>query len=480
MIDKNSIIYSLLTDRFDNDNSDLHKKRNSPDYEESLRSYVGGKFNGIINRVPYLKNLGITNLIISPVEKCMPGDYHGYSTTHPLEINSHFGTPEELKRLSRELKEHDIGLILDYVPLTISSKSSLFKEKSKTKRGREWFLFREILNNPIYGEDAQRLAARQDCGESEYFHFFGGKTLPFFNLSNNKVLDYHIRRISSLVKEYSFSDVRLDLGFYMPEKTIKELSYKLKEKTSKQTSILIENWPYPLEQFNGGEGFGLCDGEFNLKGTILLNNWGKEPGLIYPLIDHLYRTKGVSDQDYSFITGINNHDLPRFKGDTLEQKMASTILFTFPNFTPMIYYGDESKMKDEGKDHLALGRGIMDFENSKLLDFYSRLINFRKKRDFNDSKIINIRINDTEDKSNPENQLVTYSISLPKGNEIFDVIINRENRFKPIVYNELFPYSKEDYLYDEIQKRSMVIKEGVIELEPKTPYILTKHPSSFN
>lgn len=439
MITRNSVIYHLLTDRFDNSQGTLERKRAHPGYKNTLRERQGGTFNGLERHIDYLKDLGVSHLMISPVERCENGEYHGYAVTHPGEINPHFGTPQNLRDLTRKLRENDIGTILDYVPLVLSNQSRIFQETLSGKRKRDWFLFREVLNDPRYAEDAQRLAARQDCGESDYFHFFCGEHLPFFNLANEKVVNWHIKRATKLLEEYDFSDIRLDLGFYMPERVIGQFTEELQRRRGEDTSVIIENWPYPLEEFNGGEGYGFCSGEFNMKGTILLNNWGREPHLIDQLRDHFYRAKGKADKGYQFVTGLDNHDLPRFKGYIAEQRMASVLLFTIPHLTPTIYYGNETGMGNEGDDPFGLSRGIMNFsEAGRLYPLYQRLTHWRRAHDFTTAKLHNLQINDTETGSNQEHQLVSYTVETDGGKNAYHIMINREDRAKPVWLNELF------------------------------------------
>ena len=440
MINKNSIIYHLITDRFDNDDGTLENVRSDPEYRSRLLGRVGGTFKGIERRIPYLSELGVTHVMISPVERCRddPGSYHGYDVTHPGEINPNFGTPEDLSSLVLKLEEAGIGTILDYVPLIICNQSELFKEKVQTPEGREWFFFRDLLSHPVYGEDMQRLAARQDCGESEYFHFFTGPHMPFFNLANQNVVNWQIERVVNSMRRYRFSDVRLDLGFYMPERVIRQFRDGIKTQVGESVSVIVENWPWPLEQFNGGECYGFCDGELNLKGTVLLNNYGSEPHLITLLRDHFYRTKGKSDSGYAFVTGIDNHDLPRFKGDIANQRLAAIMQFTLPNFTPIIFYGNESAMRDESPDPFAPGRGVMDFSSSsKLFDFYKQLVSFRRRNNFVAGRMNNYQYHDTNDGSNFENQLVTYNLVFPEGRS-YHVVVNREAREKPANLGLLF------------------------------------------
>jgi (1->4)-alpha-D-glucan 1-alpha-D-glucosylmutase len=66
--------------------------------------------------VPYLATLGITHLYASPFMKAAKGSTHGYDIVDHTKLNPELGGEEGFERLSIALKQHDIGLILDFVP----------------------------------------------------------------------------------------------------------------------------------------------------------------------------------------------------------------------------------------------------------------------------------------------------------------------------------------------------------------------------
>ncbi|SFJ84024.1 malto-oligosyltrehalose synthase [Bradyrhizobium sp. Gha] len=66
--------------------------------------------------VPYLKALGITHLYASPVMKARKGSTHGYDTVDHSQFNPELGGEAGFARLSEALTQHDLGLIIDFVP----------------------------------------------------------------------------------------------------------------------------------------------------------------------------------------------------------------------------------------------------------------------------------------------------------------------------------------------------------------------------
>jgi (1->4)-alpha-D-glucan 1-alpha-D-glucosylmutase len=66
--------------------------------------------------VPYLARLGVSHLYASPIFTATPGSTHGYDVTNFSEIDPAIGGLEAFHALSKVLKRHGLGLILDFVP----------------------------------------------------------------------------------------------------------------------------------------------------------------------------------------------------------------------------------------------------------------------------------------------------------------------------------------------------------------------------
>jgi (1->4)-alpha-D-glucan 1-alpha-D-glucosylmutase len=66
--------------------------------------------------VPYLSDLGITDLYSSPRYKARRGSAHGYDIANPLRVNSEVGTEEDFEEMTEKLRHYSMGLLLDTVP----------------------------------------------------------------------------------------------------------------------------------------------------------------------------------------------------------------------------------------------------------------------------------------------------------------------------------------------------------------------------
>ena len=74
------------------------------------------RFIDVCNILDYLRDLGISDLYLSPILASRKGSDHGYDVTDANHLNSELGTEEEFSTLQRELQNRNMGLLLDIVP----------------------------------------------------------------------------------------------------------------------------------------------------------------------------------------------------------------------------------------------------------------------------------------------------------------------------------------------------------------------------
>lgn len=101
-------IYQLLTDRYARTNGSQAACSN-------LGDYCGGSWQGIINNLDYIQDMGFTAIWISPITENIPGvtydgaAFHGFWPQQINQVNSNFGTAADLKALSDAL--HQRGMV---------------------------------------------------------------------------------------------------------------------------------------------------------------------------------------------------------------------------------------------------------------------------------------------------------------------------------------------------------------------------------
>lgn len=67
-------------------------------------------------QVPYYSRLGVSHYYVSPITTACPGSTHGYDVADHRRVNPDIGGMEALRSLVRELRAHQMGLIVDIVP----------------------------------------------------------------------------------------------------------------------------------------------------------------------------------------------------------------------------------------------------------------------------------------------------------------------------------------------------------------------------
>lgn len=103
-----------------------------------------GDIPGVISKLDYLRELGITAIWFSPLYKSPDYDY-GYDIADYRDIDEKFGTLEDFKTLLRECHARDIKVIMDMAVNHSSTEHEWFREAMKDKNSpyRDYYIIRE-------------------------------------------------------------------------------------------------------------------------------------------------------------------------------------------------------------------------------------------------------------------------------------------------------------------------------------------------
>lgn len=167
-----------------------------------------GDIQGIIKKIPYLKSLGINAIWLSPVY-ASPMKDNGYDISDYYEINSIFGTKEDLKMLILKLHEANILLIMDLVINHTSSEHHWFKESKKSLDNpyRDFYIWKKGKNDGLKPPNNWTAfftgpAWSQTEETDEYYLHTFSKDQPDLNWDNEQVY----QTIKTMITYY------LDLG----------------------------------------------------------------------------------------------------------------------------------------------------------------------------------------------------------------------------------------------------------------------------
>ncbi len=163
-------------------------------YPRSFKDSNGdgiGDLRGIIEKLDYLKDLGINLIWISPIYKS-PNDDNGYDISDYQEIMSEFGTMEDFDELLKEAHKRYIKVIMDLVVNHTSDQHPWFLEakSSKDSDKRDWYIWKDGKDGKepnnwesIFGGSAWKYDEKTD----QYFlHLFSDK-MPDLNWENEEL-----------------------------------------------------------------------------------------------------------------------------------------------------------------------------------------------------------------------------------------------------------------------------------------------------
>ena len=102
----------------------------------------------------YFQKLGVSTIYASPIFQSMPRSVHGYDVLNPNRINSEIGSLEELRIITRNLSQANIGWLQDIVPnhMAFDTKNVWLKDVLEKGKSSEYASFFDVnWNSPVYG-----------------------------------------------------------------------------------------------------------------------------------------------------------------------------------------------------------------------------------------------------------------------------------------------------------------------------------------
>lgn len=160
---EDDIVYFVLIDRFDNgdpanDRGGEAGSRAQHGFDPTDSAYYhGGDLAGLIRQLDYIQGLGATALWVNPVMRnktVQQGSaaYHGYWITDFLNVDPHFGTNDEFRRLVEEAHARGLKVILDIV-VNHTADVIAFQEGQYAYRGKDAHAFRDASGKAFDDRD---------------------------------------------------------------------------------------------------------------------------------------------------------------------------------------------------------------------------------------------------------------------------------------------------------------------------------------
>ncbi|WP_284037271.1 alpha-glucosidase [Neobacillus sp. 114] len=163
-------------------------------YPRSFRDSNGdgiGDLPGIIEKLDYLKLLGVDIIWLSPIYDS-PNDDNGYDIRNYQEIMNEFGTMADFDRLLEEIHKRDMKLMMDLVVNHTSDEHEWFVQSKQSKDNpyRDYYIWREGKDGKEpnnWGSFFSGPAWEYDEATNEYYLHLFSKKQPDLNWENPKV-----------------------------------------------------------------------------------------------------------------------------------------------------------------------------------------------------------------------------------------------------------------------------------------------------
>ncbi|AUJ51274.1 glucohydrolase [Staphylococcus hominis subsp. hominis] len=342
-----------------------------------------GDLPGMVEKLDYLKDLGIDVIWLSPMYKS-PNDDNGYDISDYQDIMEEFGTMEDFNHLLSEIHKRGMKLILDLVVNHTSDEHSWFIESrsSKDNPKRDWYIWADpkpdgsepnnwesIFNGSTWEYD--------DTTKQYYFHLFSKKQ-PDLNWSNPDVREavfkmmnwwfekgidgFRVDAITHIKKTFEAGDLPVPKGKqYAPafdvdmnQPGIQDWLQEMKDKSLSHYDIMTVGEANGVNPDNAKEWVGEKEGKFNMIFQFEhLGLWStgdsKFDVLSYKNVLNRWQ-KQLEGIGWNALF-IENHDQPRRVstwGDDkkywFESATSHAVVYFLQQGTPFIYQGQEIGM----------------------------------------------------------------------------------------------------------------------------------------
>ena len=363
------VIYLIMPDRFadgDPSNNDPAISRGLFDRSKTRR-YHGGDLQGIINKLPYLKSLGVTAIWTTPIydnanrldeKEVYDGEkttgYHGYGAVDMYNTEEHFGDIAKLRELTDKARSMGIKMIQDQVA-NHTGPYHVWASDPPTPTWWNGTLDKHLSNNWQKWTTMNPRATYQTQRRNLEGWFID--VLPDFNQDDPEVEKYIIQNSIWWIEEIGYDAVRMDTLPHVPRSFWSKWGSALKRQYPKLNILgeLYDGDPALLAYFQSGrKGHDGIDTEidtlFDFTVFYALRDAFAKGGSIRS-VSQAFARDWLYPRPEVLTTFLGVHDMLRFMNESGAThdglKLAQTLVMTSRG-TPILYYGDEIAMPGGG------------------------------------------------------------------------------------------------------------------------------------
>ena len=377
---QDAVFYQIFPDRFARSTRNPAKDLlfETWDSPPTVHGFKGGDLYGIVEKLDYLKDLGVTALYLNPI--FASASNHRYHTFDYYQVDPLLGGNAAFMELLEQAHRKDIRIVLDGVFNHASRGFWQFHHVLENGIGspyRDWFFFdtARLHGRRPWGayptpEELQALQSGEDSLKAiGYRGWWNLPALPKFNVNTPAVRTF-LFDVAKYWIALGIDGWRLDVpGDIDDDSFWQEFRYRVRQANS-DAYIVGEVW-HEAQRWLQGDQFDAVM-NYELTKPILAFFPGKHLDLKithqqsnyrdvqYAIDAHEFASRidhnlGLYKRDitYAQLNLLDSHDTPRFLscagGNKDALKLAWLFMFTYPG-APCVYYGDEIGMDDEHED----------------------------------------------------------------------------------------------------------------------------------
>lgn len=459
---RDAVFYQIFPERFHNGNPNNDPPGTEPwGSQPKLYNFMGGDLEGVIQKLPYLKDMGINAIYFNPIFEA-PTSNHKYNTADFMKVDQAFGDIETFKRLVAQAKSMGIRIVLDAVFNHSGETHWAFRDAEQNgpqSKYWNWYLFHGF---PVVKQP-----------KPNYESWWGHYTLPKFNEYNPEVRE-HLFQVGEYWAKLGIDGWRLDVPNEIRDMNFwREFRARVK-RINPDLYIVGEIWgdgsPWLQgDQFDAVMNYQFRDQVFNFiveeKGNVDHFDWNLQ-GI---------RSRHPDSVTYTMFNVLGSHDTARImtmaRGDVNKVKMATLFQMTYVG-APVVYYGDEIGMEGEMDPDC---RRTFPWDESQwnhdLRNYFKRLIQIR-----NQYPVLRrggfrslMRHNDNR----------TFAYLREDARNKMVVVMNNNTTPQDIPINMAQVNVPDGNLHDLLSNRSFQIRNGQVlfnQVAPKTGMLLEWRP----
>jgi neopullulanase len=385
---KHAVFYQVFPDRFARSPRRQHppglrfKPWGSPPEQQGFQ---GGDLLGIVDKLDYLKDLGITALYLNPI--FASASNHRYHPFDYMEVDPLLGGNAGLRELLDAAHQRDMRVVLDGVFNHASRGFWPFHHILETGGNSpylDWFYVRGWPLRP-YHSNAQN-PPNYDC-------WWNLPALPKINIQNPGAREY-ILKVARHWIEFGIDGWRLDVPEEINDEAFWQEFRRVVKEANPEAYIVGEIWHLAHDWLQGDRFDAVMNypvglAAINFFGAKTLRRYRKHEDYFLRKLKtvefaaEIEKIYSAYDWEINFaqLNLFDSHDTARalwmVRGDTSALKLAVLFLMTMPG-APCIYYGDEIGMsgKDDPYCRAAFPTDTSEW-NMDLLQFYKAAIRLR-------------------------------------------------------------------------------------------------------